>query len=166
MERLSQAIRLYQETGDAIRQAVAEMNLGNVYLRLFQVEQAETHYLQAERVLRHGQGRPEQAQIYHNLGLVYIEKQDWLQAQVCLERAVNVWCRLGQARGLVNSLDSLGELWIKRDDAARAREALLEALKVLDRSSQTPAMEKLRQLVNARLGELESSPEIEPAETK
>ena len=155
IEYLEQAIELYQETGDAIHQAMARMGLGNVYLNLSQLEQAERSYLQAERTLQQSQSRLEQAQVYHNLGMVYVEKRDWIQAQVCLERAVNTWRKLGQVRGLVNSLDSLGELFIKTGEESRARRVLSEALEVLDRSSQTLAMEALRRMVTGRLGELD-----------
>jgi tetratricopeptide (TPR) repeat protein len=154
VQYLAQAIELYRETGDTLRQAVVRMNLGNVYLELSQTELAERCYLQAEGELRKSPGSLEQAQVQHNLGLVYIHKRYWEQALACLERAVEVWRGLGQARGLVNSLDSLGEMWMKKGDRDQAQRVLQEALRELEQAPPSPAMEELGRLVHERLREL------------
>lgn len=91
-------------------------NLGHVILRRGERAGAEAAYRRALEV------DPGLASVHLSLGMLLLEREEWVGATEHLERNVEL------AGATAKGLNALGEVWLRRGDAARARQFFSEAL--------------------------------------
>ena len=128
------------------------VNLGNIYTRKGDFDNAVKYYMLAKEIA------PAQTEIYVNLGYVYIAKRDYPKAEEVLRQAVTIsprhanahfnlgvtYANMGRFREALleiektlelnpnhtAALNTRGKIYLKQGEAVRAREAFMKSLAV------------------------------------
>jgi tetratricopeptide (TPR) repeat protein len=103
-----EAIALFGDVDDPVHEAVARMNLGNVYLMTGHPQQALDHYLAAEPVFQLVQGTMRLATVYLNIGMAYRRLGQWADAQRTLQASIHLYEQLALPAAVANVIDELG----------------------------------------------------------
>lgn len=102
------AITLFHEVEDPVYEAVARMNLGNVYLMSGDPQVALAHYLAAEPVFQWVQGTLRLATVYLNIGMAYRRLHCWKDAERTLRASIDLYAQLSLPAAVANVTDELG----------------------------------------------------------
>jgi tetratricopeptide (TPR) repeat protein len=103
-----EAIAIFEEIGDTHHRAIAQSNLGNVYLKSKQWEAAIEQYHYAEQIFAQSRYRLVLARIYNNWGMAYAGAQKWKQAVRAYLQSIVLWTELGNLQARANDRDNLG----------------------------------------------------------
>ena len=129
------AIAAYQEAltivrglGDSSFEAKLLGNLGSVYQKLRQEEQAEAEYLQALRIVKKNQNRGAEAEYLYRLGILYrgLEKDE--QARDSLEKALTLAQELEDTLLERSILGHLGGMYERMGDNEKALSFFSESI--------------------------------------
>ncbi len=82
---------------------------------------------------------------YNNLGLLYIEIEEYDQAEMFLQKALEYDRMIDNARGFAVRYGNLGKLYLARGDVAKAKEAFDESMQIAENLQST------RAIANAKL---------------
>jgi DNA-binding SARP family transcriptional activator/tetratricopeptide (TPR) repeat protein len=123
------AVDLLRPTGATSLRAAAFNNLGEVYLLLGDLSEAERCYLQARDICREI-GGPVEGHVLHNLGRVYQLLQRLDEATASYEEGLRKHRTYGALFGEATTLKHLGEVQAETGDLGKARASLTEALRV------------------------------------
>lgn len=125
------AIDLMTQVGDTANIAAARMNLGNAYLDLQRLLEAQEQYEQAEHFFRLTLDHLRLGKVTLNLGIITMKQQRWQQARTRFAAAVDLYHDLGDRRGAANALDGIAECYLaegRRADAEQTASAALAEL--------------------------------------
>lgn len=148
-----QAIALFNEVEDPVHEAVARMNLGNVYLMSGDPRRALEHYLAAEPVYQLVQGTLRLATVYLNIGMAYRRLQQWTDAQRALQASIALFEQLGLPASVANVTD---ELALTYQDQGMLEQAIAEFQRALRWLPAGPAYEGQRQSIAGHLLEAQA----------
>jgi len=115
-------------------EAKAQLHIlaGNGFLRLSELEEAESHYLQALGAAERAADRGRQATAFNNLGLVYADRGDLDKAEEHHERALAIREQVGDKLGQAAALANLGVIYGRRGEPDRAEDHLKRALAIAE----------------------------------
>ena len=128
---LIHAITLFENIGDPIHQAVARMNLGNIYIALALPQRALDCYLQAEPIFRQAGDRQRQAMVYNNIGKAHREVGKSGDAIPALQHSIKLWRTLNNPTRLANALDGLGLAYLEQSCYKSAQGVFQEMIGLL-----------------------------------
>ena len=147
------AIALLEEVHDPVHQAMAQMNLGTVYLWREHPRQALEVCRPTERIFRQVQDRLHLAHVNHNIGLAYRQLQEWDEAEAAYLLSIEQYQKVGNMAWLVNSMDGLGLVYLEQGQLAAAKKTFEEARKCLAQLEGEPRYEHLLKMVTVHLQE-------------
>lgn len=145
------AINLFETIQDPVHQAIARMNLGNVYLKLDRFADALSLYLEAEPTFRRTTDRLCLAMVNHNTGMAYQNLQQWKRAIKAYKFSIELWQSMNQNYYLINSLDSLGTVYLEQKLYDKAIITFQDALDRLAQFENEPSYDHLLDLVTTHL---------------
>ncbi|MBL6447284.1 tetratricopeptide repeat protein [Fulvivirga sp. 29W222] len=126
-----QAMVLYEQLGDKLRQAKAASNLGNVY-RLAKKPAEAIHYLEHAKELYIQLNQVEKLPvIFDNISLVYLGLEEFDKAQRYISKSLEASIVLGSSFWTYNAYASYGELYFRQqrfDEAIKNYEKALTYL--------------------------------------
>jgi tetratricopeptide (TPR) repeat protein len=128
---LQSAIALYEETFSRLYQAIASMDLGNVYLAQGQPDQAEALYRRARDVMERTRYVRGLAQVFNNLGMACTQQQKWELAEDSFRQSISHWRQLGEPVSQANAEDNLAEVYLQQEKWQAAWEVASRALERL-----------------------------------
>jgi CHAT domain-containing protein len=136
--RQQRALELSAPLQDEKLRILGQTTLGMILLSLGESDRALDAEKQALQIAlemeetREAEARREQATIYKNLGLVYVQQRQYRQALASFAEAANIDRRLGFERGLLYDYLNLGQAHqaLAQPDSALAYLAKVEALAV------------------------------------
>lgn len=123
-----QAVSLFEEIQDSFYQAIAQMNLGNVYLALEQSAEALESFLFAERIFYQLQDHLHQAHVNNNLGIAYRQLQQWDNAKLAYLASIEQYKMIDNISWLVNTMDGLGLTYVGKNQYEKALSTFEQAL--------------------------------------
>jgi tetratricopeptide (TPR) repeat protein len=126
----SVALAAAEAEGDSQARAAARINLGDLYLRRNQHEQAIEHYTQADGFLRLAGWVAGRTAVLGKLGLVYRESGDTAKAVDCYRRALAL---AAESRSPVREAGALGNLGFVQYDSGAYEQAAAGHAKALAR---------------------------------
>jgi tetratricopeptide (TPR) repeat protein len=140
LKRFEEALQVYDQATQILDEAGLELdkvpiaiNRGNIYFHMQQWRQAIEAYKSADSIHLHRSGNLSlQAMITTNLGVVFLELGDLVQAGTYLERAVSQWRDVGDKVMLGNAIATLGDTRTKQDKIGAARACFEEVLDLLE----------------------------------
>ncbi|MCB0209195.1 MAG: tetratricopeptide repeat protein [Anaerolineae bacterium] len=135
------AIEVFEKLGDSHYQAIARMNLGNVYMALKQLMVALEHYFQAERTFRDVEDWVHLGFVNHNIGMIQRHAGQWSQAKEAFFYSIEYSQRVNNIGLWINTLDELGLTYIDEGDTERARAIFTDALDLLSKIEGQPGYE-------------------------
>lgn len=133
-----QAVMLFKQMEDPFYQAIAQMNLGNVYFAFDQPFNALDLYLCAEKNFRRVQDLLYLAHVNHNLGMSYHALHQLDQAKEALLVSIGLWQQLNNVERWTNSMDELGLVYLREGKVEKAKIVFQEALAQLTRIKGEP----------------------------
>ncbi len=149
-----QAIDELEELGDVLYQAIARMNLGNIYLRQGQPAAALELYQIAEKVFRQVQDQFHLARICQNKGIAYRRLGRWAEAEAAYTACIQRQRQLGDVVWLVNGMDGLGLVYAEKGDLEAAKMTFQQALVELIAIQGEPGYQHRHDMVSAHLQEV------------
>jgi tetratricopeptide (TPR) repeat protein len=148
-----QAVILFEQIEDRFYQAIAQMNLGNVYFAFNQPFNALELYVCAEKNFRQVQDLLYLAHVNHNLGMSYHGLQQLDQAKEALLLSVGLWQQLNNVERWANSMDELGLVYLREGKVEKATAAFNEALTQLTLIKDEPGYAHWLEILTAHLRE-------------
>ena len=148
---LIHAITLFENIGDPIHQAVARMNLGNIYIALALPQQALDCYLQAEPIFRQSGDKQRQAMVYNNVGKSYRELGKSDDAISALQHSIKLWRPLNNPTRLANALDGLGLAYLEQSRYRSAQGVFQEMIELLPAIEDAARRDSFQQRANKGL---------------
>ena len=124
--------------------AMSLLSLGGAYFHQGHVREAEDAVLQAREILskipapiRKPEDEASMMRADHNLALIYVEKKNYVEAEVLYKRAITTMEKLygAMSPGLIPYLNNYAKLLriLKRDPEAKVLEARVETIKKQDK---------------------------------
>ncbi|KAJ7300458.1 hypothetical protein DFH08DRAFT_725292 [Mycena albidolilacea] len=129
-EMLKAALEMHMEGDDKQGQANDLHRLGNLYLRLSQVEEAEKALKAALELHTEVNNKLGQANDLQSLGDLYMRLDQVEEAEKALKAALELHTELNHKLGQANDLRSLGDLYLRLDQVEEAEKALEAALEL------------------------------------
>ncbi|KAF7364971.1 TPR-like protein [Mycena venus] len=139
-EAFQSALKLHKEVNSKLGQANDLKNLGQLYMRLAQLEDAEQALQSALDLHREVDNRLGQAYDLQNLGELYMRLNRLEDAEQALQSALDLHIEVNNRLGQAYDLQNLGELYKRLDRLEDAELALQSAL-------------DLHKEINSRLGQ-------------
>lgn len=116
LDHFQQALRLYQQLDDTLRQADMLNNLGYQLLDSGRYAEAQFHLEQALRLFREIDSRPGQSMASHSLGAIADALGDFPKARAYYDQALRLSLDSGERGGELETLISLSLLFHHIDD--------------------------------------------------
>jgi transcriptional regulator with XRE-family HTH domain len=101
------------------KQASIQMNKAVIYRHQSRFDEAERLLQQAETTFHDGQNLTGLARVRGNLGLLFIDKADWLEAKFYLDSSQQIWDYLGNGKGQQQTQAGLNSWHNKRQRITR-----------------------------------------------
>ena len=130
--QFKQALQYAEEANDDNLTASSNQKLGNHYLRMGNLNTAETYYKNVVNIRKKTSDDKGLASIYNNLVILSEQKNDMEAAYGYLKESLLIRRKLGNPADLANSLVRLGSLQLKNGKFEEAKTALNEALTLID----------------------------------
>lgn len=134
IEHTEKAVALFTRLGDMSEKAVAEMNLGAMYLQTGEITKALLRFRAGEPTLRKTADKVHLAMLYNNIGYGFQIQKEWSAACNAYQQSVAYWREVGDPEGLVNVLDGLGLVYTalgQPETALQTFDAALDSLVAL-----------------------------------
>lgn len=125
------AIKVFDELGDSYYQAIAQMNLGNVYLSFDQWQVALGYYYQAKAIFQKAEDWVHLGHINHNIGISCRRVKNWQRAEEAYLAGIDYWQRVDNVERWVNTMDGLGLTYLEQDKVEQAGTVFVRALERL-----------------------------------
>lgn len=129
-EHLLLALNLLSDDVDTVRKANCLLGLGNYYNNIDKPEQALAYFHEAivtfekEYLLQH------MSNTYSNMGICYLQLQDYAQAELYMQKALDLRIKAGGADMLAISYSNFGRLYKLKGEYTRAIEFLTLSQKI------------------------------------
>ena len=151
-----EAIKQYEaclqpETNDSQRAAL-HILIGNCFLSLSELAEAEGHYRQAEKVAKEVDDREGLAAALGNIGLIYQTKGDLDKALDYHQQSLNIEREIGEKEGEASQLGNIGLIYCLKGEPDRELEYLEKALKIFKEIGAKIEIEQTNQYI-ARIQE-------------
>ncbi|MDM8521659.1 tetratricopeptide repeat protein [Anaerolineales bacterium HSG6] len=101
------------------KQASIQMNKAVIYRHQGRFADSEALFQQAETVFCNEKNLASLARVRGNLGLLFIDKADWLEAKLYLDSSQQIWSHLDNSKGLEQTQHSLAIWQNKRKQITR-----------------------------------------------
>lgn len=131
------ALKLREELKDSTGMMESLLNVGNVYYRLSQMEEAVGYYRRGLVYAEKLNSKPGQAMLYNNLGSYYKDKwlstkkpEDYHQAVAYIQKARKAKEAMNDQAGLANVTGLLGDIYLENKEPEKAREAYWKQLSI------------------------------------
>jgi tetratricopeptide (TPR) repeat protein len=141
---LRSAIDLYREMHAHYYQAIAALDLGNVYLKSDRPAEAEALYREAKEGIQAAGSLRAHAQVLNNLGMACARQGKWALAEDSFERSIALWQQLGEPVGQANAEDNLAETYLDQEKWEAAIKVLRQTRQRLAGLEPMPRIDKLR----------------------
>ena len=145
------AIALFQEMQKPVQQAIAMMNLGNIFILLEKPGRALRQYELVEPILQKAHMEFYLTQLYTNQGIAHRRLAHWLTAQDLIELSIQRWEKMGNFFSLANAMDELGLVYSGQQKWAAAVAKFRRALDYLHRAPVGTARDSLEREIKAHL---------------
>lgn len=135
-KKYTQALQIYQEITALLDDTTKEedkirlnLSLGSLFYDWDRLEEAETAFLQAERLLKQQKGLPYlHALVANNLGCVLRQRQEWSTAERYHQQSVNLYRQIGNGLMLANAVGNFAKLYKLRGQYQEALRCFDEAI--------------------------------------
>ena len=162
LSRYEEALQVYDkatwildDAGLELDKVAVAINRGNIHFHLGQWSQALATYQSADTIHLHRSGNlAHQATIANNLGNVFLEMDELIQATAYLEKAIGLWRQVGDNVMLSNALGTLGDVRIGQEQFSEARAYLEEALHLLNKYPNDAFAQEIKGLCTQRLADI------------
>jgi len=129
--KLRESLEIFRALGDRHGEALALMNLGNVYTQQGRWEEAIANYEKALEIFRVGD-RHGEAQTLANLGSVYRLQGRWEEAIANYEKALETFRALGDRHGEGQALGNMANVYAQQGELEKALETATQALRIFE----------------------------------
>lgn len=156
---LHEALPMAQENGDVWQIAFCLNNLGEVARVQGDYEKARYYYLESEALYRQADAIGDHIRLIHTLGYLALHDGDVSQAETCFRESLGAFRKLGNRRGIAESLAGLAGVGVATGEAAWGTPLLsaADAQMVSSGAAWWPAdrveLEHTRQRMHETLGE-------------
>ncbi len=133
-KKYQEALPVFREEGDRLREAATLQYLGNVSHNLGDPRAAIRYYMEALSLWRALEDRPGQAQTLNSLGWSHSGLGDLQKALEYYDRALPLWRDLGDLRGEAQAVSAAGAVRESLGDREKALEHYLLALPLIRRA--------------------------------
>jgi tetratricopeptide (TPR) repeat protein len=116
-----------------------------------QYEQALTLYQMAEISFQTMSDERSLAMVYNNLGLVYTALNDWIEAEVNLQRSIWLYQQIDDRKASISARGNLGIAYLEQARYPQAIQTFQESLTELQTTAHDPYYEQLWQDLNKYL---------------
>jgi len=134
----AQALRQFEQINDPLNRAVAQMNLGNMYLMQEKPLLAVEQYSAAYPVFQSIYDLLNSALVQVNLAMAYRELEDWEKSEQAYFASFETLRLLEDGERLANAMAGLGLVYLQQAHTDAAIAQFEEALDVLSELKQTP----------------------------
>lgn len=146
-----EAIGLYETViADAINLAVARLNLG-VLLLEDRPADALNLWVEAEKTFRAAEDLLRLAKVRNDIGLACTALQRWEEAEVAFEASIECWRTIGDPQGVADTLDGLGQAYVRQGRCEEAVVVYHEALGEIDKIREEPGYAAIHAAVTGHL---------------
>ncbi len=149
-----EAIDVFEEVQDPVHQAVARMNLGNVYLDLGKAKEALRLYNLSESIFYDAQAKLRFAKVNHNKAIAHQELKHWHQAECAYQSSIEQWREIGSISSMVKVIIPLAEMYVEQGLEEKASKTLHDALKILSQIEGEPEYDTISSMIIAILDKL------------
>ena len=153
-EAIAALLAAFEENIPPLARAQLHLLIGNSFLNLSELVQAEGHYRQALDAARAAGSKEAEAAALGNLGLVYRRRGDLDGAEEHHRRALALHEEIGNRLGEANALGNLGLVYANRGDRAQARRHYAQALRLFEEIGAQQEIE----IVRGNLAALDDAP--------
>jgi tetratricopeptide (TPR) repeat protein len=123
---LKQAHDQAEQTGDLAERGVIYTNMAIAYRLQGNKAMSEELHRQAEAVYRQQSNLEGLARVWGNLGMLYVQQEDWSAAVTYLNQSLQMWQKLGNRLGEIETLLSLIAFDIARQQPQPGLQRLME----------------------------------------
>jgi tetratricopeptide (TPR) repeat protein len=145
---LRKALKQADQVGEEVIMGVIYRNLGIAYKLKGDLTEAETHCWQAETIFRRFSSLYHLADIQENLGSISIDQQNWPTTNLYLQSALDIWRRLGNKPGEVQTMICFIEYELARKNYTQANHWLKQAESLLNQYDPKGRYHKLHKRIN------------------
>lgn len=152
------AKEIYKSYNDSIGLAKVHLNIGSIYEDQADYELAFIHFQQAYDYNRCGDNRKVQVDILNNLGDIFRKTARFYQANLYMNRALNIAIQLGDQRQIQNSLKDLAKNYADQqvyDSAFFILDTVLDLYKTMYLESNTQQIAGIQTLYDLHEKEYE-----------
>jgi tetratricopeptide (TPR) repeat protein len=120
LEKLRQAIPLWQKVGDKRWQAFTLYGIARIYSDLGEKQQALNYLNQSLPLSQEASDKEGEASILNNIGLVYSDLGDYQQALNNFNQSLPLWQQVGNKAGEATTLTGIGAIYHALGDKQQA----------------------------------------------
>lgn len=126
---LSEALRSAQAAGDRFRLGLVQRELGNVYLREADFDEALERYQASLDLVRTVRAPAEESAALHNMGIVQTRQGAFQRALVSLQAALNLMKGIGDVQGAATTQVELAQTYAQVGNCGKASDLLASAVR-------------------------------------
>ncbi|MCB0063294.1 MAG: tetratricopeptide repeat protein [Caldilineaceae bacterium] len=149
-----QAIHRLDTLQDSFEKAVAQMNLGTVYLQAEQPAKALTHYQQALIIFTTLNDPIHLAHLYTNVGIMHRHLGQYQESKQSLVMSSRLWERLENVDLLINATAELGLTYLAEKNPRQAYQVFCSAQEYLPALQGHPTYEYRKAKIDAYVKEV------------
>jgi tetratricopeptide (TPR) repeat protein len=138
IEHTIRALGIYRQAGDLMYQAQVLTNLGDMYLETDDESKAFDHLQEAIMMADSAGNESIKATAFNNLGRWYSNRKQYSNAETAYENAWEIFSRIEDIHGQVQTLLLLGELRNNTQNYSLAIETLSQAIDLAEEGYFTP----------------------------
>ena len=160
LDYLEMALRQTQLTREKITIGRVYLNMGKAFRLLLDWSQAEVYTKEAESIFEACSDLTELSRTWNGLGLIYFHQRRWGEANLYLEKSLNLWRRLGIKFEEIEVLLDIGECEMWQGYYVQAAERLREVEQQIGLTSEQgpyrhlwPRLNQYRHDLDESLGE-------------
>ncbi|MBU2492035.1 MAG: serine/threonine-protein kinase [Bacteroidetes bacterium] len=127
IENFKKSLSMFEESNLPSRIAGAELNLGNIYVMIGDLIEAEKHWNNSLKINEYVGNLDHEAKLLLNYGVFYYDDLEFEKAIVQYQRAENIFTSLGNKYGRGLALSNLGESYLRICEYQHSNDTLIES---------------------------------------